>query len=59
MVGARLDEELIDRAALTAAAAARPIDDVRASAGYRREMVAVIVARAVGRALARARGDTA
>jgi CO/xanthine dehydrogenase FAD-binding subunit len=59
MVGARLDDELIDRAAHTAAAAARPIDDVRASADYRREMVAVIVARAVGRALARARGDAA
>ncbi len=57
MVGARLDDELIDRASQTAAAAARPIDDVRASAGYRREMVAVMVARAVGRALARARGD--
>ena len=59
MVGARLDDELIDRAAHTAAAAARPIDDVRATAGYRREMVAVIVARAVGRALARAGGDAA
>jgi CO/xanthine dehydrogenase FAD-binding subunit len=59
MVGARLDDELIDRAAHTAAAAARPIDDVRASAGYRREMVAVIVARAIGRALARARDDAA
>lgn len=59
MVGARLDDELIDKAAHTAAAAARPIDDVRASSGYRREMVAVIVARAVGRALARARGDAA
>jgi CO/xanthine dehydrogenase FAD-binding subunit len=59
MVGARLDDELIDRAAHTAAAAARPIDDVRASAGYRREMVAVIVARAIGRALARARDGAA
>jgi CO/xanthine dehydrogenase FAD-binding subunit len=59
MLGARLDDELIDRAAHTAASAARPIDDVRASAGYRREMVAVIVARAVGRALARAKGDAA
>jgi CO/xanthine dehydrogenase FAD-binding subunit len=59
MVGARLDDELIDRAAQTAASASRPIDDVRASAGYRREMVAVIVTRAVGRALARARGDAA
>lgn len=44
-------------AAEAAASAARPIDDVRASAAYRRAMVAVITERALGRALQRARGE--
>jgi CO/xanthine dehydrogenase FAD-binding subunit len=39
-----------------AAAAARPIDDVRASADYRRAMVEVVVARTLAAAAARARG---
>lgn len=43
-------------AAEAAASAARPIDDVRASAEYRKAMVAVIVRRALERALQRARG---
>lgn len=42
----------------TAAAAARPIDDVRASADYRRAMLAVVVARVVAAAAARAAGET-
>jgi CO/xanthine dehydrogenase FAD-binding subunit len=54
LVGRRLDAESISRAAQTAAEAARPIDDVRASAEYRRAMVAVIVARAIARAHQRA-----
>lgn len=44
-------------AATAAASAAQPIDDVRASAGYRKAMVAVITERALGRALQRARGE--
>lgn len=44
-------------AAQAAASAARPIDDVRASAEYRTAMVAVIVARALERARLRARGE--
>ena len=39
-----------------AAAAARPIDDIRASADYRRAMLAVVVARAVAVAAERAAG---
>jgi carbon-monoxide dehydrogenase medium subunit len=38
-----------------AAAAALPIDDIRASADYRRAMLAVVVARSVAAAVARAR----
>jgi CO/xanthine dehydrogenase FAD-binding subunit len=53
--GRPLSDQLIDEAARQAAAVARPIDDVRASADYRREMVAVIAARAIARAVERAR----
>jgi CO/xanthine dehydrogenase FAD-binding subunit len=51
-------EPTADALAETAAAAAeasRPIDDVRATASYRRAMVAVIVRRALERAVERAR----
>ena len=47
----------IEQAAQAAATAAEPISDVRASAGYRRAMTAVVVRRAIEVALARARGD--
>lgn len=53
--GRLLNDELIEEASRQAAAMARPIDDVRASADYRREMVAVITARAIGRAVERAK----
>ena len=46
------------RPAEAAAAAARPIDDVRASADYRRAMLVVVVARALAAAAARARGES-
>ncbi len=49
--------EVVDRAAAAAADAARPINDVRASAGYRLRMVRVLVARALDEALARALAD--
>jgi CO/xanthine dehydrogenase FAD-binding subunit len=55
--GQALSAELIDKAGDTAAASARPIDDVRGSAEYRREMVAVIAARALSTAWRRARGE--
>jgi aerobic carbon-monoxide dehydrogenase medium subunit len=49
-----IDDALLERAAQAAARSASPIDDVRASAGYRRAMVPVIVRRALARALERA-----
>ncbi len=48
--GAPLDAQTIARAAERAAAAASPIDDIRATAGYRREMVAVLTRRLLTRA---------
>jgi carbon-monoxide dehydrogenase medium subunit len=47
--------EAVRAAADAAAAAARPISDVRAPAEYRRAMAAVIARRVIGAALARAR----
>lgn len=49
--GRRLNRETIGAAAEMAMQAARPIDDIRGSAAYRREMVGVLVRRAL-RALA-------
>ena len=37
--GEKITEALIEKAAVTSAAEAAPIDDVRASAAYRRELV--------------------
>ena len=51
LVGQPLDEMSIRRAARAAAASVMPIDDVRATAAYRTEMVRVMVARGL-RALA-------
>jgi CO/xanthine dehydrogenase FAD-binding subunit len=58
LVGTDGNPAAIEAAATAAAAAARPIDDVRASADYRRAMAAVITRRAIQTALARARGET-
>ena len=52
--GKVLDSELLKHAADAAAASARPIDDVRASADYRSAMVPVLVRRALTTALDRA-----
>ena len=45
LTGKKLTEEVITRAARLAMDASRPIDDIRASAAYRREMVRVSVLR--------------
>ena len=49
--GQRLDETLIERARAAAAAAVSPIDDVRASAAYRRDVIGRLVARFLERLL--------
>jgi carbon-monoxide dehydrogenase medium subunit len=48
--GSRLDAETVERAARAASEEITPIDDVRSSARYRREMTAVSLLRAVERA---------
>ena len=55
--GQRFNARVAEEAAECAAADARPIDDVRAGADYRREMVRVLTRRAIESAFQRARGD--
>lgn len=50
LMGKPFSAELVKQAAETASEEARPISDVRASAGYRREMVRVITQRALNQA---------
>jgi carbon-monoxide dehydrogenase medium subunit len=47
LAGAKLSKEIIQKAAVTAAEEARPIDDVRATSAYRKKMVAVLVRRSL------------
>ena len=47
LVGQRLDDRSIQEASQIAAEDARPISDIRASAGYRREMVRVLTERTI------------
>lgn len=56
LVGSRLEGAAVDEAARLVAAAARPIDDNRASAAYRRRVLERLVGRAVGIAHRRATG---
>jgi carbon-monoxide dehydrogenase medium subunit len=51
LVGASLKQSTIEEAAKVAAEEAKPLDDVRASAWYRKRMVEVIVKRTIGLAL--------
>jgi carbon-monoxide dehydrogenase medium subunit len=54
LVGKRLDAETIKRAAQLAAEAAEPTADLRGSVEYKKDMVRVLAARALGRAAERA-----
>jgi CO/xanthine dehydrogenase FAD-binding subunit len=56
LAGAPASPATFRAAGAAAAAAARPIDDVRASAEYRRAMLAVVVARTIAAAVERAVG---
>ncbi|MEM4727995.1 MAG: xanthine dehydrogenase family protein subunit M, partial [Candidatus Bathyarchaeia archaeon] len=57
MRGRRMTEELIEEAASNCYKLVSPIDDLRASASYRREMSRVLVRRALREAWTRARGE--
>ena len=53
LAGAELSEEVIQKAAMTAAKEAKPIDDVRATSAYRKKMVAVLVRRSLENSMRR------
>jgi carbon-monoxide dehydrogenase medium subunit len=56
LTGKTLDEATIKQAAEMAASESQPTDDVRGSAEYKRDLVRVLTARALTRALDRAKG---
>ena len=58
LIGKTPTAALIGQAAAAAATVAKPIDDVRGSAAYRREMVTVIAGRALSIAWRRAQGES-
>jgi carbon-monoxide dehydrogenase medium subunit len=58
LAGSRLDAAALARLAEAARAAARPIDDKRGTAVYRRQVIGVLARRAAERAIARARERT-
>lgn len=54
--GKTLDKATIQQAAQLAAGESQPMDDIRGSAEYKRDLVRVLTSRALERALARAKG---
>ncbi len=56
LVGKALDASTIRQASELAAAESQPVDDIRGSAAYKRDLVRVLAGRAINRAVARARG---
>jgi carbon-monoxide dehydrogenase medium subunit len=56
LTGKNLDEATIQQAAEHAASESQPMDDIRGSAEYKRDLVRVLTARALTRALDRAKG---
>jgi len=59
LIGQKPGAQLFTRAGALAAAAAQPISDLRGSEQYRREIIAVLTARALNAACARAAGGSA
>ena len=57
LIGQRVQEDMIEKAALAAKEEVTPIDDIRGSAEYRREMVKVLAGRAIRKAIERARNE--
>jgi len=56
LAGKSFDQATINQAAEIAASESQPMDDIRGSADYKRDLVRVLTARAVTRALERAKG---
>ena len=56
VTGKTLDESTIKQASELAAGESQPVDDIRGSADYKRDLVRVLTARALTRAIARAKG---
>jgi len=56
LTGKQLDDATIQQAAELAASESQPMDDVRGSAEYKRDLVRVLTARALTAALSRAKG---
>ncbi|MCM3872046.1 MAG: xanthine dehydrogenase family protein subunit M [Pyrinomonadaceae bacterium] len=56
LIGKTVDDANIKQAAELAASESQPMDDLRGSADYKRDLVRVLAARALGRALNRAKG---
>jgi carbon-monoxide dehydrogenase medium subunit len=58
LVGKKLSDDEIHRSASLAAQEAEPTSDLRGTVDYKREMVRTLTARALRRAVERARGET-